>query len=94
MSVLIPWGRKCYHFHFYLFLSQCHLVYILCIFFKPISFLLLSEWEEPLCPGAADAAGALEFCATGGSPCKPVVVFLCPLLETDQEWVCNVILFT
>ena len=60
----------------------------------PISFLLLSEWEEPLCPGAADAAGALEFCATGGSPCKPVVVFLCPLLETDQEWVCNVILFT
>lgn len=51
----------------------------------PISFLLLSEWEEPLCPGAADAAGALEFCATGGSPCKPVVVFLCPLLETDQE---------
>ena len=34
ISVLIPWGRKCYHFHFYLFLSQCHLVYILCIFFK------------------------------------------------------------
>ena len=34
MSVLIPWGRKCNHFHLYLFLSHCHLVYILCIFFK------------------------------------------------------------
>ena len=34
MSVLIPWGRKCYYIHFYFYLSQCHLVYILCIFFK------------------------------------------------------------
>ena len=32
MSVLIPWGRKCYYFHFYLFLSQCNLVYI-CVYF-------------------------------------------------------------
>ena len=38
MSVLIPWGRKCYHFHFYLFLSLCHLVYILCIFLKVIIY--------------------------------------------------------
>ena len=34
MSVLIPWGRKYYYFHLYFYVSQCHLVYILCIFFK------------------------------------------------------------
>lgn len=26
----------------------------------------VSEWEEPLCSGAADAARVLEFCAIGG----------------------------
>ena len=35
-SVLIPRGRKCQHFH--LFLSHCHLIYILCIFLNVIIY--------------------------------------------------------
>lgn len=56
----------------------------------PIPSPPISESEEPLCPGAADAAGHMveyqkPVLLGLFVPFKPVIAFLCPLLETNQE---------